>query len=103
MKNSVRINATGANFGHGMLADFYLAEGFTNLNHGSFGATPRSVIAAQHTILTTQAEARPDDWFRKDYKTLLSSLRARMAQFINANKDDVVFVENASSGVELKS
>eukprot|EP00041_Stephanoeca_diplocostata_P013089 m.225730 g.225730 ORF g.225730 m.225730 type:complete len:434 (+) comp19213_c0_seq4:127-1428(+) len=96
---TVRVNNTAANFGHEMLAEFYLADGFTNLNHGSFGATPRSVIAAQHTILTTQAEARPDDWFRKDYKTLLSGLRARMAQYINANKDDVVFVENASSGI----
>ncbi|EGD80930.1 hypothetical protein PTSG_01513 [Salpingoeca rosetta] len=85
-------------FGHGMLEHFQLQEGFLNLNHGSFGATPKSVRAYQEQ-LTTQMEARPDDWFRGGYQRLLDATRAQLAAYVSANADDVVFVENASSGV----
>ena len=35
-------------FGHTMLNDFVIQPGFTNLNHGSYGSTPRKVLSAQH-------------------------------------------------------
>jgi len=85
-------------FGRPMLAEFMLADNFTNLNHGSFGATPRSVIEAQRRWID-RAEARPDDWFRRDYRDLLDTLRGRVAAVIGADTDDVTFVENASAAM----
>eukprot|EP00038_Savillea_parva_P019863 m.29369 g.29369 ORF g.29369 m.29369 type:complete len:458 (-) comp4589_c0_seq1:58-1431(-) len=84
-------------FGHPMLAEFMLAD-YINLNHGSFGATPREVIAAQRAWVD-QAEARPDNWFRTDYKTVLNDLRLQVARMINADDEDVTFVENASAAM----
>jgi hypothetical protein len=84
-------------FGHAMLSEFMLAN-FTNLNHGSFGATPREVIDAQRRWID-RAEARPDDWFRRDYKDVLAGVRTRVAAMLDADDDDVTFVENASSAM----
>jgi hypothetical protein len=80
-----------------MLSEFMLAN-FTNLNHGSFGATPREVIDAQRRWID-RAEARPDDWFRRDYKDVLAGVRTRVAAMLDADDDDVTFVENASSAM----
>ena len=40
-----------------------LEKGYVNLNHGSFGATPRSVIEGEHRW-EAQMELNPDRWFR---------------------------------------
>jgi hypothetical protein len=55
-----------APFGKGMLPTFMLAPGYVNLNHGSFGATPKPVFEAQRRWLEV-AEQRPDVWFRQEY------------------------------------
>lgn len=90
-------SASTPQFGHPMLEEFML-DNFTNLNHASFGATPRSVIEAQRRWIDT-AEARPDNWFRTDYKDVLNALRTRVAAVIDAHEDDVTFIENASAAM----
>ena len=57
------------------------------------------VIDAQRAWID-QAEAMPDDWFRTDYKKVLKDVQARVADLIDADAQDVTFVENAS-GVRL--
>ena len=52
---------------------FTLARDVTFLNHGSYGATPRAVMAAQQA-LAAQMEANPDAWFRRAYKPLLEPI-----------------------------
>ena len=44
-------------------------------------------------------EAQPDKWFRGDMYTAVEAGRAAIARYVNAAKDDVVFVPNASHGV----
>ena len=91
--------ADGSTFGRALRARFNLADGFTNFNHGSFGAVPKDVSAAQHKYLL-QCEARPDRWFRQDYFACVDEARRKLAAYINApSVDDVVMVENASGGV----
>src|SRR5258708_747014 len=52
-------------FGHSRRADFVLAEGIDHLNHGSYGATPRSVLdAARRWRL--EMEGDPSTFFRRD-------------------------------------
>ena len=91
-------------FGHNLLTEFQMAPGYVNLNHGSYGATPRAVTAARHKWYDVM-ELRPDYWFRYNAShndTLygaLDGVRARIAKYINAaSPADVVFVDNASGG-----
>ncbi|KAH6629536.1 pyridoxal phosphate-dependent transferase [Boeremia exigua] len=78
--------------------DFMFEKGYLNLNHGSFGTYPRSV---RDTLRSFQdaAEARPDDFIRYKYPTHLNASRAAIADLINAPPKTVVFVPNATSGV----
>ena len=47
-----------------------------------------------------QAESKPDVWFRGGYQELVEQVRAELASFVNAgDEDELVLVENASSGV----
>ena len=43
--------------------ELLLEQGYINLNHGSFGVCPRSLVQRKMTLLE-QAEKRPDDWYR---------------------------------------
>ncbi len=68
------------------------------LNHGSFGATPKVVLAQQEQY-RAQMEAEPVRWFVETLEPLLDSARARMGSLMNADADDLAFVTNATEGV----
>lgn len=70
-----------------------------NFNHGGFGATPRLVRQAQSGFVDQQ-EAQPTAWFASGgYQKILSEVRPRLAEMMNANSSDVVFLDDASSGL----
>lgn len=78
---------------------FALADGFTNFNHGSFGACPWEVKKRQDELFDV-AEQRPDKWFRETFYELQKEARSLVAKMINAkNVDDLVLVENASTAI----
>ena len=77
---------------------FSLAEGFTNFNHGSFGAVAREVKQRQDELFEV-AEQRPDKWFRETFYELQKEARSLVAKMINAQVDDLVLVENASTAI----
>ena len=86
-------------YGHSMLSHFRLSPGYLNLNHGSFGATPRYVYEQQQEY-NTMSEAYPDEWFRNEYFNYLDKSRLALATYLHAKSvDDIVLVENASSAV----
>ncbi|KAJ4988463.1 hypothetical protein SVAN01_06080 [Stagonosporopsis vannaccii] len=78
--------------------EFLFEKGYLNLNHGSFGTYPRPV---RDTLRSFQdaAEARPDDFIRYKYPSHLNASRAAVAELINAAPKTVVFVPNATTGV----
>jgi len=85
-------------FGHIRRPDFLLAKGVDHLNHGSYGATPRSVLeAAQGWRL--EMEADPSTFFRRDLLGLLRQAAERVAVFLGGRGEDWAFVENATSGL----
>jgi hypothetical protein len=89
----------GTCYGHALKEKyFFLGQGFTNLNHGSFGTVARPVASAQRDLFLEQ-EALPDTWFRVSYFNYVAQSRRVLADLINATVDDVVLVENASSAV----
>ncbi|TRX93588.1 hypothetical protein FHL15_005560 [Xylaria flabelliformis] len=65
---------------------------------GSFGAAPRDIRnhMKRHQDL---CEATPDSYIRYEYPIILDESRAAMAKFVNAPTDTVVFVSNATTGV----
>lgn len=68
------------------------------LNHGSFGACPRVVLETQ-TELRTQMEAQPVRFLQREYEPLLDAARAELATFLKTRAEDLVFVHNATAGV----
>ena len=68
------------------------------LNHGSFGACPRVVLAEQ-ARLRAQMEAQPVRFLQRELEPLLDAARAELARFLKAQADDLVFVPNATAGV----
>lgn len=68
------------------------------LNHGSFGSCPTPVLAYQQA-LRDQMERRPVHFFVRELEALLDEGRAAIAEFVGADEADVVFVPNATAGV----
>jgi isopenicillin-N epimerase len=70
----------------------------TFLNHGSFGACPTEVLAAQ-SDLRAQLERNPMDFLLRAYEPLLDTARDRLAEFVGADPESIAFVSNPTTGV----
>jgi isopenicillin-N epimerase len=68
------------------------------LNHGSFGATPTAVLAAQRAW-QDRMEREPARWFIDELEAAQDDARRRVAEFLGADPDDLAFVRNATTGV----
>src|SRR5258706_1446687 len=85
-------------FGRPIRRQFLLERGVDFLNHGSFGTTPRAVLAAMERW-RLRMDADPDRFLRYERPRLLRAAAASLARFVRAKEQDVAFVENATSGV----
>ncbi len=68
------------------------------LNHGSFGACPIAVLEQQQQY-RQQMERQPLQFLGVDIEPLLDEARETLAGFVGANAADLVFVPNATTGV----
>ena len=68
------------------------------LNHGSFGCCPLAVLDHQHE-LRMQLERQPVKFYQREFEPLLDRSREVLGKFIGANRDDLVYVTNATAGV----
>ena len=75
-----------------------LAPGSVFLNHGSFGACPRAILELQ-TELRRQMEAEPVQFLWRRYEEHLEPARKTIANFVGAHARDLVFLTNATAGV----
>ncbi len=75
-----------------------LEPGLDFLNHGSFGATPREVLADQQAW-RQQMETEPVRFFGREAEGALDAARGALAEFVGADADDLAFVPNATTGV----
>jgi isopenicillin-N epimerase len=75
-----------------------LDEKIVYLNHGSFGACPRYVLDRQ-THYREQFEQQPVRFLMREMEELLNRSRQRVATFVNSKEEDLVFVQNATVGV----
>ncbi|MCE9638469.1 MAG: aminotransferase class V-fold PLP-dependent enzyme [Planctomycetes bacterium] len=70
----------------------------TFLNHGSFGACPRTVLEAQSRY-RAQMEAEPVRFMVRELEPALDDARGAVARFVGADSADLAFVPNATTGV----
>lgn len=96
-------------FGHGMLGHWQFDPAITYLNHGTVGATPRRVLAVQQTI-RDEIERNPARYLLRELSSITVGLprdrqpRLRaaadaVAAFVGVRGEDLVFVDNATTGV----
>ena len=95
-------------FGHPLLDLWFLDPEVTYLNHGTLGATPRRVLDLQQS-LRNEIERQPARVLYREIigmvgaerpgKTRLRAAADAVAGFAGAEGRDVVFVDNATTGV----
>jgi isopenicillin-N epimerase len=86
-------NALGAAIRH----EWTLDPDFLTVNHGSYGATPRVVLAAQDEW-RRRMEAQPTRFFSRELPEALREAATVLARAVLAEPDDIVFVPNATTG-----
>jgi len=77
---------------------WHLARGTIFLNHGSFGACPKPILRLQ-AELRRQMEAEPVQFLWRRYEERLDPARRALAGFVGARPQDLVFLTNATAGV----
>jgi len=81
-----------------MKEHWLLDPAITYLNHGSFGAAPKAVLAKQ-SELRAQLESEPVRFMVRELEPLLDEARAVLAEFVGADTESIAFVPNATAGV----
>jgi isopenicillin-N epimerase len=77
---------------------FLLDPGVVHLNHGSYGACPAPVFDAYQRF-QRQLERNPSEFLGRRFHELMGEARKALAAFVGARADDLVFVPNATAGL----
>ena len=80
--------------------EFLLDPDVVFLNHGSFGACPRDVFE-RYQAWQLELERQPVDFLGRRLDRLLADARAALGAYVNADSDDLIFVQNATAAVNL--
>jgi isopenicillin-N epimerase len=83
--------------GHALLAYWQLQPDMHFLNHGSYGATPRHVLAAQDEW-RRRLEAQPVHFMGTELPAALRHTAHRLAEFLGTSSRRLALVENATDG-----
>ncbi len=79
---------------------FLLRPDVVFLNHGSFGACPRPVFEAYQTW-QRELERQPVEFLGRRFDTLMRTAREALGAYLNADRDDLVYVPNATTGLNV--
>ena len=79
---------------------FLLDPEVTFLNHGSFGACPR-VVFERYQHWQRELEREPVEFIARRLPGLLAQARAELAAYVGTAAEDVTFVQNATTGVNM--
>ena len=77
--------------------EWALDREFLSVNHGSFGAAPRMVLAAQDDW-RRRMEHQPGRFMRAVFPDALRHAADRLGAFVLADGKDIAFVDNATTG-----
>lgn len=79
---------------------FLLRPGVHFLNHGSFGACPRPVFE-EYQRWQLELEQQPVEFLGRRFNDLMRAARQSLGEFLGADPDDVVYVPNATTGLNV--
>ncbi len=79
---------------------FLLDPKVTFLNHGSFGATPRPVFR-EYQRWQRELEYQPVEFLGRRHNDLLRASRQALADYLGTERDDLVYVINATTGINI--
>ncbi len=79
---------------------FLLDPGVVFLNHGSFGACPKPVFTA-YQAWQRRLEEQPVLFLGREFAELQFSARQKLGAFLGAEAEDLVYVPNATHGVNI--
>ena len=79
---------------------FMLDPTVTYLNHGSFGATPRPVFR-NYQNWQRELERQPVEFLGRRATDLMAGSRAALADTLGTQRDNLVYVSNATVGVNI--
>lgn len=79
---------------------FLLRPDMVFLNHGSFGACPRPVFEA-YQEWQLELERQPVAFLGRRFAGLMREARQALADFVSADADDLIYVPNATTGLNL--
>ena len=79
---------------------FYLDPTIHFLNHGSYGATPKPVFEV-YQKWQLQLENQPVLFLGREVYEFLKGSRDALGKYLNASGDDLVFIPNATHGVNI--
>jgi isopenicillin-N epimerase len=85
---------------HPAAALWDLRPGVTYLNHGSFGPSPRPVLAVRQEW-TARLEANPMDFYVRQMEDHLDAALADLGLFVGTSPRNLVFVDNATVGMNI--
>ena len=77
---------------------FLLRDNAVVTNHGSYGTVCRPAYESQRA-LQEEMESHPDAWFRVTNTLYWRKSLQHVADFVNSRLENIVFVENATSGM----
>ena len=83
-----------------MRNEFLIDPKLVFLNHGSFGACSRGVFEAQQRW-ALEMERNPVEFLTRRSAALLREARVQLARYLSAQVDDLVFINNATTGVNM--
>ena len=93
------MTASPSSYGsHLRRSHFLFSPSYHPLNHGSFGTFPKCIRDYQRSI-QDQVESRSDPFIRVTQPKLLRQAREAVAPLLGADVREVVFVANATTGV----
>ena len=79
---------------------FLLRDDVVFLNHGAFGACPRAVFE-EYQRWQLELERQPVEFLARRVRRLLGDARAVLARYVHSDADDLVFVPNATTAVNI--
>ena len=81
-------------------SDFLIRDDIIFFNHGSFGACPRPVFE-RYQAWQLELERQPIEFLLRRRVQLMAEARTSIAEYFNVPADDIVFVSNATSGLNI--
>ncbi|MCC7370055.1 MAG: aminotransferase class V-fold PLP-dependent enzyme [Chloroflexi bacterium] len=79
---------------------FLLRPDVTFLNHGSFGACPRSVFE-RYQAWQLELEQQPVEFIGRRATALMAEARAALAAYLGADADEVVYFQNVTAALNV--